>query len=269
MSAWENRVLIITSASGIGAVTARLAAQEGAQILIATADEAVGMELVAETGAVLWAGDLARANSAESILSQCLAKFGRVDALFNVAGLSGRRYGDGPVHECTDEGWDTTITQNLKVTFQMCRAVVSRMLQQAGDEHGIRGSILNTSSVLTDAPEPAHFATHAYAAAKGGVTAMTRAMAAYYAPHKVRVNAVAPGMVRTAASVAAQALPEVNQLIEDRQPLAGGMVDAEDVARAALFLLGPDSRYVTGEVLAVDAGWKISPAYRPAQEKPA
>jgi NAD(P)-dependent dehydrogenase (short-subunit alcohol dehydrogenase family) len=265
VSAWEGRVLIITSASGIGAAAARLAAKTGAQMLVASADEVAGMELVAETGAVLWAGDPARANSAESILSQCLAKFGRVDALFNVAGLSGRRYGDGPVHECTDEGWDTTITQNLTVTFHMCRVVAGRMLQQAGDEHGIRGAILNTASVLTDAPEPAHFATHAYAAAKGGVTALTRAMAAYYAPHKIRVNAVAPAMVRTAASAGAQALPEVNQLIEGKQPLAAGMVDAEDVARAALFLLGPDSRYVTGEVLAVDAGWKVSPAYAPAR----
>ena len=261
MSDWQGRVLIVTSASGIGAATARLAAEAGAQILIATPDEPAGMDLAAETGAVLWAGDLSRSTSADSVLSQCLASYGRVDALFNVAGLSGRRYGDGPVDECTDEGWDTTISQNLTVTFRMCRAIVNRMLQQAADEHGIRGAILNTSSVFVDAPEPRHFANHAYAAAKGGVTAMTRSMAAYYAPRKIRVNAVAPGLVRTPASASAEARPELTELIEEKQPLPGGMVDPEDVARAALFLLGPDSRFVTGDVLAVDGGWTIAQSY--------
>lgn len=126
----RGRVLIVTSSAGIGAAAARQAAAEQA-----------GWELVSEIGAECWIGDLTRPSSGESVVSQCVAKFGRVDALFNAAGLSGRRYGDGPADECTDGGWDR--------------------------------------SVLETAPEPRHFATHAYAAAKGGVVAMSRSVAAY------------------------------------------------------------------------------------------
>jgi NAD(P)-dependent dehydrogenase (short-subunit alcohol dehydrogenase family) len=100
----------------------------------------------------------------------------RVDALFNAAGLSGRRFGDGPVHECTPQGWEITLAHNLTVVFQMCRAVAGRMLDQDPGEDGMRGSILNMGSVLAESPEPRHFATHAYAAAKGGVEAMSRSI---------------------------------------------------------------------------------------------
>ena len=206
----------------------------------------------------MWIGDLTRAESAESVLAQCLSKFGRVDALFNAAGLSGRRFGDGPAHECTDEGWDVTLAQNLGIMFRMCRAVIGRMLQQELGEDGIRGAILNMGSVLAEAPEPRHFATHAYAAAKGAVVSMTRSMAAYYAPHRIRVNAIAPGLVRTPASERAVGDPELLEFIRKKQPLTGGMMDAEDVARAALFLLSEEARSITGEVLAVDAGWRVT-----------
>ena len=254
----RGKVLIITASTGIGAAFARLAAEAGARVVIATGDEQSGWELAAETAAEVWVGDLTSAASADSVLAQCLAKFGRVDALFNAAGLSGRRYGDGPAHECSDEGWDVTLAQNLGIMFRMCRAVIGRMLQQEAGEDGIRGAILNMGSVLAEAPEPRHFATHAYAAAKGAVVSMTRSMAAYYAPHKIRVNAIAPGMVRTPASERTQGDPELVAFIRNKQPLTGGMVDAEDVARAALFLLSEEARSITGEVLAVDAGWSVT-----------
>jgi len=253
----KGKVLIITGSAGIGAAFARLAAGAGARLVIATGDERSGWELAEQTGAEVWVGDLTRAESAGSVLAQCLSKFGRVDALFNAAGLSGRRFGDGPAHECTDEGWDATLAQNLGTMFRMCRAAIGRMLQQEAGEDGIRGAILNMGSVLAEAPEPRHFATHAYAAAKGAVVSMTRSMAAYYAPHKIRVNAIAPGLVRTPASERAGD-PELLEFIRKKQPLTGGMVDAEDVARAALFLLSEEARSITGEVLAVDAGWRVT-----------
>lgn len=226
--------------------------------MVAAVDAESGFELGEQTGAEVWVGDLTRTHSAESVLSQCLSKFGRVDALFNAAGLSGRRFGDGPVHECTDEGWAVTLAQNLGVTFQMSRAVIRRMLQQEPGEDGTRGAILNMSSVLAEAPEPHHFATHAYAAAKGGVTSMTRSMAAYYAPHKIRVNAVAPGIARTPASERTQGTGDLLTLVGRKQPLAGGMVAADDVAQAALFLLSSDARSITGEIVGVDGGWKVT-----------
>ena len=256
----QGKALIITGSTGIAAAAARLAAEAGAHLTIATGDPDSGWALAAETGAECWVGELSLLNSAESVLGVCLARFGRVDALFNSAGMSGRRFGDGPVHECTDEGWDVTLQHNLRTTFQMCRAVINRMLEQEVEEDGIRGSILNVGSVLAEAPEPKHFATHAYAAAKGGVVAMSRSMASYYASHKIRVNVLAPGLVRTPAIERSQANTELSDFLEKKQPLAGGMVDAADVGRAALFLLGPESRYITGDVVSVDGGWMVAGA---------
>ena len=250
-----GRVLILTGSSGIGAVTARMAAAAGARLLLATSEEQSGWELAEELGAEFWIGDLTLPASADSVLVQCLSKFGRVDGLFNAIGLSGRRFGDGPVDQCTDAGWDLTFANNLKTTFLMCRAVVGGMLLQEPAEDGLRGSILNMGSVLSEAPEPRHFATHAYAAAKGGIVALSRAMAAYYAPHKIRVNVIAPGLVRTPLSERSQADPELSEFLKKKQPLAEGMIDAAEVARAALFLLSAEARSITGEVLRVDSGW--------------
>jgi NAD(P)-dependent dehydrogenase (short-subunit alcohol dehydrogenase family) len=254
----RDKILIITGSTGIGAAAARHAVSQGAQVVIATGDEFTGWELAAETGAECWVGDLARPASADSVISQCLSKFGRVDALFNVAGLSGRRFGDGPVHEATFEGWETTLAQNLTVTFQFCQATIRRMLEQAVPESGVRGAIVNMGSVLADSPEPRHFATHAYAAAKGAIAAMSRSMAAYYAPHAIRVNVVAPGLVRTPTSEKAQGPSELQEFIRKKQPLTGGMLEADDVARAAIYLLSEDARGITGEVLTVDGGWKVT-----------
>jgi NAD(P)-dependent dehydrogenase (short-subunit alcohol dehydrogenase family) len=253
----SGKVLIVTGSTGIAAAAVRRAAKDGARVLVASGDQDSAWDLAAETGAECWIGDLTRPAAAESVLSQCLSRFGRVDALFNAAGLSGRRFGDGPVHECTDEGWEMTQAHNLKTTFQMCRAVTGRMLQQEVAENGIRGAIVNTGSILAEAPEPRHFATHAYAAAKGAVAAMSLSMAAYYAPHKIRVNVIAPGLVRTPASERAAA-GELAEFLRKKQPLAEGMIEAEDAADAALFLLSEDARPITGQVLAVDGGWRIT-----------
>ena len=125
-------------------------------------------------------------------------------------------------------------------------------------EHGARGIILNKGSVLDVSPEPRHFATHAYAAARGGVAALSRSVATYYAPHKIRVNVIAPGLVRTPALERSEADPELSQFLNKKQPLTDGMFDAAEVARAALFLLSPESRLITGEVFHVDAGWRMS-----------
>jgi len=248
----------VNGSTGIGAATARLAAAAGARLLVATQDGESGWELAEETGAECWVGDLTRPDAAASVLSQCLSRFGRVDALFNAAGLSGRRFGDGPAHECSDEGWDTTLAHNLTIVFRMCRAAIGRMLQQEAGADGTRGVILNMGSVLAEAPEPRHFATHAYAAAKGAVAAMSRSMAAYYAPHRIRVNVIAPGLARTPASERAQGDATLAEFIRKKQPLTGGMVEAADVAQAALFLLSEDARSITGEVLTVDAGWSVT-----------
>ncbi|MGH9766979.1 MAG: SDR family NAD(P)-dependent oxidoreductase [Blastocatellia bacterium] len=254
----QNRVCLITGSTGIGAATARLAAREGASVFVVSRDEESCRALEEEIGCSYYVADLTRDGEVTRAVESCLARRDRIDALFNVAGISGRRFGDGPIHECTEEGWDTTIETNIKSMFLMCRAVIRRMLDQSVGENGLRGAILNMASVLAFAPEPKFFATHAYAASKSAIIGLTQAMAAYYAPSKVRVNAIAPGLARTPMSQRAQRNPDLLEFIKTKQPLSEDLIEADDVARAAVFLLSDDARNITGETLSVDAGWGVS-----------
>ena len=256
-------VLLLTGTTGIAAAAARLAAQRGMRVAVLGREVESGEELAAEltrTGAecLFHAADLTIGTETEAAVAACVERFGRVDLLFSVAGMSGRRFGDGPVHACSEEGWDVTLDHNLKSTFLVCRAVLGWMLKQAAAENGQRGAIVTMASVLARAPEPQHFATHAYAASKAAVIGLTRSMASYYAPQGIRVNAVAPGLVRTPMSRRVQDDPEILELLRTKQPLATNLIEPEDVAGAALFLLGNGARAITGEVLTVDAGWSVS-----------
>jgi len=248
----NGQVWMITGSSGIGASAARKAAARGAKVFVCGLDGQECSELAAEVGGACHAGDLSEPRHAEIAVAQCYAEFGAVDALFNVAGASGRRWGDGPLHLITDEGWDRTVDVNLKSMFLVTRSVLRRMLPRE------KGAILNMATTSAEYPEPIHFATHAYAAAKGGVIAMTKAMAAYYAPHKIRVNAISPGLVRTPMSRRAQTDERILTFMRKKQPLLEGLIEPEDVAEAALFLLSPAAATITGEVLHIDAGWHVS-----------
>lgn len=257
------KTFFITGSTGIAAATIKLAAREGYSVFFISRDEASCRELAHELSAEnklcgFHVADLTEPEAVAEAVAACVAQFGRIDALFNVAGISGRRFGDAPVHECSVEGWQTTFDHNAKTTFLMCREVLNQMLRQPVGENGLRGSIVNMASVLALAPEAAHFATHAYAASKGAIVSLTKAMAGYYAPHKIRVNAVAPGLVRTPMSARAQNDPAILELMKTKQPLYEDLIEAEDVAQSALFLLGDGARNITGEILTIDAGWRVS-----------
>jgi NAD(P)-dependent dehydrogenase (short-subunit alcohol dehydrogenase family) len=253
-----NKVCLITGSTGIGAATARLASHEGAAVFVVSRDEESCRALAEEIGCGYHVADLTCAGAVAEAVESCMARRDRIDALFNVAGVSGRSFGDGPVHECSEEGWETTMETNVKSVFLMCRAVIRRMLDQPINESGLRGSILNMASVLAFSPEPKFFATHAYAASKSAIIGLTQAMAAYYAASKIRVNAVAPGLTRTPMSLRAQQNPELLEFIKAKQPLSEDLIEADDVARAAVFLLSDDARNITGELMSVDAGWRLS-----------
>lgn len=237
-----NRVLLISGTSGIAEATAVLARRRGDYPFL------VGLEQPADAIA-----DLRDPDAVREAVDACLKQHGRIDALFNVAGISGRRFGDGPLHEATLEGWNTVLESNVTTAFLLSKCVLLHWL-----ETGRGGAILNMASVLAFSPEPRHFATHAYAASKGALISMTQSMASYYAPHGIRVNAVAPGLVRTPMSQRAQQNPEILDFIARKQPLSDGMLDAVDIAEAALFLLGEESRHITGQVLSVDGGWQFA-----------
>jgi NAD(P)-dependent dehydrogenase (short-subunit alcohol dehydrogenase family) len=259
---FEDRVCLVTGATGIAEATAMRLADEGARVFIATRTAAHGEALAArvrEAGrpAATIAVDLAADGSADAAVDACLGAFGRVDAVFNVAGGSGRRFGDGPVHEVDGAGWDATLDLNARSTFLMCGAAVRAMLAQQPASDGSRGAILNMSSILARHPSAGHFATHAYAASKGSIEAFSRAMAARYATDRIRVNSIAPALTLTPMAGRAASDPATQAYAAWKQPLAGGFIDPGDVAAAAAFLLSGDAAQITGQVLTVDGGWSV------------
>jgi len=262
---FRDRTCLITGSTGIAAAAAERFASEGATVFIATRTESHGRELVeriratgaqAETIAV----DLAGPDAAEAAVDACVSAFGRIDAVFNVAGGSGRRFGDGPVHEVGAAGWDATLDLNARSLFLVCGAAVRAMLGQPRDADGCRGAILNTSSILAYDPSPTFFATHAYAAAKGAIDALSRTMAARYAADGIRVNTLAPALTRTPMAGRAASDPATMAYAAWKQPLAGGFIEPADIAAAAAFLLSGDAARVTGQTLKVDGGFSVTEA---------
>lgn len=246
----QNKTILISGSTGIAAATARLAASEGASVF------AIALER-GECDDV-FTGDLTLADTARDGVRECVRRFGRIDCLYNVAGIGGRRFGDGPMHQCSEEAWDKVMGANVKSMFLLTRETLRAMLGQPVAENGLRGAILNMASVLATSPEPLRFDTHAYAAGKGAILAMTKAMAAYYAPHRIRVNAIAPGLVRTPMSRRAQDDPEILAYVRHKQPLAEDLIPAGEIARASVFLMSDEARMITGDTLTVDAGWSVS-----------
>lgn len=255
MARLSGRVALVTGASGgIGGAVCAALEREGAGL--ATVSHGFAGPYThprAESEGLLPIhADLTEAGAADRAVALTLERYGRLDILVNVAGISGRRLGDGPVHEATDEGWDAVMDTNAKTTFAVCRAALRPMLEAGG------GTIVNMASVLAYAPGAEHFATHAYAASKGAIIALTKAMAAYYAPRGVRVNAVAPGLIATPMSRRAQEDPAVLEYVRTRQPLTGRLGTSEDVAEAILYLASDEARFLTGVVLEVAGGWSVA-----------
>jgi|SRR6266508_467120 NAD(P)-dependent dehydrogenase (short-subunit alcohol dehydrogenase family) len=252
----HNKVALVTAAaSGIGRATALRFAAEGAQVVAldrsaeGLADTIAAIE-VAGGQALAVTADITQAAAARAAVQRALAAWGRIDVVFNGVGASGRRYGDGPVDECSEEGWDWTLSVNLTSMFLICKYTIPALLATCG-------AIVNLSSVLGLVGGDEDFATHAYAASKGGIIALSRAMASYYAPRGVRVNVIAPGLIATPMSQRAQADPHILARLPQLQPLTGAMGVPEDIAAAAAYLASDDARFVTGAVLTVDGGWTV------------
>jgi len=156
-----------------------------------------------------------------------------------------RRGGDGPVEACTEEAWDAVLETNLKSVF-LCSKHAIPALRRAGG-----GAIVNLSSV-TGLVGSEDFATHAYSASKGGIVALTRAIAVAYAREGIRCNAICPGVIDTPMSERARSDPRIMERLIELQPLTGAPGRPEDVAGAALYLA--TAPFVTGAVLTVDGG---------------
>jgi NAD(P)-dependent dehydrogenase (short-subunit alcohol dehydrogenase family) len=249
-------VVIIGGTAGLGLSAAKACVVAGAQVVAVGRDP----EGVAQAEAALGAAgrglaaDATDPTTAPRAIELALSAFGRFDALYHVAGGSGRRAGDGPLHECSDAGWDFTLQLNLTSLFYSNRAAARQFLKQKTG-----GSVLNMASVLGFSPSPRHFATHAYAATKAAIIGLTKSAASYYAPHDIRFNVIAPALVETPMSQRAATDERIMRFIRTKQPLDGGRIGRPDDAdAAAVFFLSDASRFVTGQILAVDGGWSVT-----------
>ena len=261
MTRLHGRVCVVTGASGIAAAAAQTFIAAGARVFTISLDRdecaALHDDLAGDGAQHGWiAADLTDEGATEAAFLACIDKFGTIDGLFAVAGGSGRRFGDGPAGTISLDGWQATLDLNLTTSFLSMREAIRHM--QRRDPSG--GSIVITSSVLADNPSPHRFDTHAYATAKGAQLAMVRAAAAHYADLGIRINAIQPGLTSTPMSARAGDDEATMKYVLAKQPLAGGMIPAGDVADAARFLLSDEARYITGQMLAVDGGWTLAEA---------
>lgn len=255
----DRRCLIIGGTGGIGLATARRFLDEGARVVVNGLSSIDLQDLFTSGRIALSVGDVTRSSEVDRVFAEAIEFLGGgLDVLVHVAGISGRRFGDGPLVECSEEGWDHVMTANARGAFLTNRAAVRVMLSQSDQETGLRGSIVNVGSVLADSPSPQLFGTVAYAASKGALRALTLASASQLAPTHVRINLVEPGLIDTPMAARAVNDPAILDYLARKQPLRGGPGSAEDVAEAILYLAEPASRFLTGVVLNVDGGWKIS-----------
>ena len=249
-------IVVVGGTTGLGFSAAKAFVREGARVVLTGRDAENAAKAAAELGASAraLASDATVEGSAEEAIDACLNTFGGFDGLYHVAGGSGRRHGDGPLHELTLEGWNKTFEMNLTSMMLSNRAAV-----RAFRERGQGGSILNMGSVLGMSPSPGHFTTHAYAAAKSAAIGFTRSLAAYYASNGIRVNLLAPALVETPMSTRAAGDEAIMAFIKTKQPLDGGRIgQPSDLDGAAVYFLSDSSRFTTGQVLYVDGGWDLS-----------
>ena len=256
MPALSGKALVlIGGTTGLGLSAARAFVQAGARVIV------VGRNAESCAAAQTELGDAASAIRADACdpataphaIDEAVRVFGGFHGLYHVAGGSGRRAGDGPLHELTDDGWRATLDLNLTSLMLSNRAAVRQFLAQKTG-----GSILNMSSVLAFSPSPKHFATHAYAAAKAAAIGFSKSIAAYYAPQNIRVNVLAPALVETPMAARAAGDEAIMAFIKTKQPLDGGRIgQPADLDAAAVYFMSDGARFATGQVLAIDGGWSV------------
>lgn len=251
-----KRCLLVGGTGGLGLECAAHFLQQGAQVALAGLPAPDGgdpaQDLAPHGPCRFFAVDAGRSTSVKELFHQAVAWMGGLDVLFHLAGASGRRHGDGPLHTCTDEGWDWTIQTNLTNVFLTNREALRYWL-----ENHRPGVILNLASALALSPSPEYFHTSAYVAAKGAILSLSRQTASAYASRGIRANVLAPGLMDTPMAARAVHNPDILRYLKSKQPLRQGPGLPSDLVGAAAFLCSDAASFITGVVLPVDGGWTV------------
>jgi NAD(P)-dependent dehydrogenase (short-subunit alcohol dehydrogenase family) len=248
----KDKVAIITGgSSGIGKATALLFAKEGAKVVITGRTEKTLKETVEEAkkeGLTIdyIVSDVSKEEDCKKAVDYTISKYGRIDILFNNAGVLPL----GITHETSVEDWDNVFNINVKGTFLMSKYTIPHMLKQG------KGCIVNNSSVLGLKAIPG---AAAYNASKGAITQLTRSMSLEYADKGIRVNGICPGTIWTPmVEGLLNEVPTAKGFLEEIQPITksfGRFGKPEEIAHAVLFLCDDNVQFMTGTMLSVDGGW--------------
>ena len=252
----NKAIVIIGGTTGMGFSAAKAFVKEGASVVLVgrNAESCKTAKELLKNNAETLTADATNPETAVKAIDLCINSFGQFNGLYHVAGGSGRKYGDGPLHELTLDGWNKTFELNLTGLMLSNQAAIRKF-----KELGTGGSILNMGSILGFSPSPKYFVTHAYAASKAAVIGFTKSLAAYYAPDNIRVNLLAPALVETPMSARASGDADIMAFIKTKQPLDGGRNGRpEDLDGAAVYFMSEASKFTTGQTLYVDGGWEVT-----------
>ena len=253
---FDKKLVIIGGTTGLGLSAAKAFVEDGAQVIAVGRNEehaAEAKNILGDNAEVI-SGDAVQPSTTIHAIETCIKQFGNFDGLYHVAGGSGRKWGDGPLHELTLEGWNKTLELNLTSLMLSNQAAVKKLLELQK-----AGSVLNMGSVLGYSPSPQYFSTHAYAAAKSAIIGFTKSIAAYYAKNDIRINVIAPALVETPMAQRAAKDEEILSFIKTKQPLDGGRIGySSDLDGLAIYFMSDLSKFTTAQVVAVDGGWTVS-----------
>lgn len=246
MGRLTGKIAIVTgAASGIGAASAKLFAEEGAQVLAVDRPESA-IDTVHAGNSVIepFAADITGDDAPKKIVAAALDRFGALDILFNNAGVSGRAF----VEEMTDEMWDRVNAVNVRGMFRLCREAIPSLKERARQKG--RARIVNTASVMAFDTD---YGLAAYCASKAGVGGLTRTLALELGKFNITANYVCPGAIYSGMTQTNFDKPEIREVWEKKAALRR-LGQPIDIARGALLLASDEADFITGHELVVDGG---------------